>query len=201
MKIRVSFVFILLSYILLVLAACGPRAFMKGTYEDPNEIKMLSDKFNENDMQLLAKKMISSLSSAKSMINRPKKPVVIIELVRNRTSEHVDMKSLTDKIRAALINSGKFTFIEKDLRNTLVEEYDYQDSKYVDKKTAKPIGKQIAADYILSGDLSSIVQQAGKDKQVYYKLNMNVTNITTGIIEWTDEKEIRKAFKKRSVGF
>ena len=41
------------------LAACaGPRAFTRGTYQDPNEIAMLDDRWNQNDMQLVAKTIV-----------------------------------------------------------------------------------------------------------------------------------------------
>ena len=41
----------------LILSACGgPRAFTRGEYGDPNEISMLDDKWNQNDMQLVAKR-------------------------------------------------------------------------------------------------------------------------------------------------
>ncbi len=46
------------------LAACGgPRAFTQGQYGDPEEISMLDDKWNQNDMQLIAKKMIGSMET------------------------------------------------------------------------------------------------------------------------------------------
>ena len=43
----------------LGLSACGgPRAFTQGQYGDPEEISMLDDKWNQNDMQLVAKKVV-----------------------------------------------------------------------------------------------------------------------------------------------
>jgi PBP1b-binding outer membrane lipoprotein LpoB len=44
------------------------------------------------------------------------------------------------------------------------------------------------------------VQQVGKDETIYYKLTMNMTNLKTGLIQWTDHKEMRKLFKKQHVG-
>mgnify|MGYP006171086321 CR=1 FL=1 len=52
---------------LVLLSDCyvdGPRAYTRGTYEDPNTIEMLSDQFNENDLQLIAKKMAESLTKS-----------------------------------------------------------------------------------------------------------------------------------------
>ena len=76
----------------------------------------------------------------------------------------------------------------------------YHGSGYVDPAQAKRPGHQTGADYLLSGSLSSNVQQVGGDKLVYYKATFSVTDLLTSEIVWTDEKEIRKAYKKRSVG-
>ena len=70
----------------------------------------------------------------------------------------------------------------------------------VNETTKKGPGGQIGADYIINGRLDSIVQEVGKDKTVYYKLTLNLTNLKTNIVEWTDYKQIRKKYRKRSVG-
>ena len=114
------------------LAACGgPRAFTKGEYGDPEEISMLDDKWNQNDMQLVAKKIINSMevwSNARAMAE---KPVVILEMPRNKTTEHIDMQALYDHVKTALIQSGQFTFLDKAARLEIAQEYEYQDSGYV----------------------------------------------------------------------
>ncbi len=80
-------------------------------------------------------------------------------------------------------------------------EVDYQnESGRVNKKTAKKRDGQIAPDYMLTGDLISNVQEVGGRKLIFYKLTLNLTNFSNGLIEWSDEKPIRKRYKKRSVG-
>ena len=125
---------------------------------------------------------------------------MIVERVQNRTEEHIDTTSMTDKIRTALIKSKKVRFVNKEERGTLGEEYDYNASDNVAKETAKKKGKQIGADYILSGAMATNVQQVGNDKFIYYKLTMNMTNLETSTIDCTDEKELRKKFRRQSVG-
>lgn len=187
----------------LALSACsGPRAFTKGTYEDPNVIEMLSDKFNENDLQLIAKKMADSMStSAEKFVTPPARPLVVIKTFKNSTSEHIDMKSLADKIFVALSKTGKFTFQDVAARKDVAEEYEYQGSGYVDGEKAKGPGDQAAADYVLTGEVSSIVQEVGSDKSVYYKMTSKLTNLRSGVIEWTDEKELKKKFEKQGVSW
>ena len=185
----------------LILSACGgPRAFTRGEYGDPNEISMLDDKWNQNDMQLVAKKMIGSMEGwidGRAVA----KPVVILEVPRNRTSEHIDMQALYDHVKTALIQSGKFTFLDKTARQEIAEEYEYQGSGYVREDEAQGPGNQRGARYMMGGVITSTVQQVGSQKVVYYKATFELTDIATTEIVWTDQKEITKHFKKQSIGF
>lgn len=187
--------------ITLMLVSCGSKQFTQGKYDDINEDRLLDDQFNESDMRRIADTMVQSLSESRviSSVRRP--PVVLVTLVKNKTAEHIDMKSMTDKIRTSLIKSGKFRFTEKSVREEIAGELEYQgESGYVDATTARKKGRQIGAEYFLTGEITSRTQEVGKKKYIYYKANFNLVNIDTGIIDWSDEKELRKFYQKRSVG-
>ena len=185
----------------LLLSACaGPRAFTRGEYGDPEQINMLDDRWNPNDMQLVAKKVVASLETWSDENPLDAKPVIILETPRNRSSEHIDMEALYDHIKTALIQSGRFTFLDKAARPELAEEYDYQQSGYVDPAEAKGPGRQKAAEFLLGGVITSNIQQVGKNKAAYYKATFELTDITTTEIVWTDHKEIVKHFRKKSIG-
>ncbi|NKB69724.1 MAG: penicillin-binding protein activator LpoB [Candidatus Latescibacteria bacterium] len=183
------------------LSGCaGPREFTRGQYGDPSEIAMLDDKWNQNDMQLVAKKMIGSMEVWLDKQEMADKPIIILETPKNRTSEHIDMSSLYDHVKTALIQSGRFSFLDKAARGEIAGEYEYQGSGYVDPNQAKGPGQQKAAEYLMGGVVTSTVQQVGSNKLVYYKATFELTDILTTEIIWTDQKEIRKDFKKKSVG-
>jgi hypothetical protein len=187
---------------LLTTACGGPRAFTRGTYEDPNTIEMLSDQFNENDLQLIAKKMVNSLAGSPRFAQPGTQlPVVLVGRLKNKTSEHIDMASLGDKIQTGLAQTGRFALLDKAAREDLAEEYEYQQSGYVRPDEAKGPGQQASADYLLTGELASIIQQVGNDKLVYYKMTVKLNNVRTGIVEWTDEKEIRKKFERKPISW
>ena len=196
------FIAALSSATLLVLNGCGgPKAFTKGDYDDPTRVELLDDKFNEADMQQMADTVIKAMVACDYVQKSPKPPIVIVERVQNRTEEHIDTVSMTDKIRTALIQSGKVRFVNKEERGTLDDEYQYNaEGGAVDQITAKKKGHQAGADYILSGAIATNVQQVGNDKFVYYKLTMNLTNTESSTIDCTQEKEVRKKFKKQSIG-
>lgn len=187
---------------LLGLNACGTREFTKGEYDDVDEARLLNDKFNESDAKALISDMIVSMAEHPIFADTRLPPVVQVEGVRNKTSEHIDTKSLTDSLRTALIKTGRVRFSNKEDRNIVDSEIDYQNSSgRVRKDTRAARGGAVGADYILTGDLISNVQEVGSRKLVYYRLTLNLTNLSTGLMEWSDEKPIRKRFKKRSVGF
>ena len=184
----------------LLLTSCGPKAYVKGQYDDPQRENLMNDQWSETDMQVSVKTMVGSLVSHQSIANANKMPIVMVTNLQNKTSEHIDTQSIMDMVRVELTNSGRVAFVDKEAREDISKEYDYQGSGMVSDETKKTKGGQIGADFIINGRLDSIVQEVGKEKTVYYKLTLNLTNLKTGIIAWTNHKEIRKAYKKKSVG-
>lgn len=188
--------------VLFVFAACSSRQFTQGDYDDVNKARLLDDKFNETDASLLAEEMINSMAAHPIFADAKIPPVVQVETVHNKTQEHIDTKSITDSVRTALIKTGKVRFANKEDRDTVHEEVDsQQQSGWYRKDKQRKKGKQIGANYILTGDLISNVQEVGSKKLVFYRLTLNLTNLDTGIMEWSEEKPIRKRYEKKSVGF
>jgi hypothetical protein len=199
---RLSIGFLLSGILFLGLLGCGSKQFTQGSYDDMSEERLLDDKFNETDMRQIADTMTKSLTESAVIREAKKPPVVLVTLVSNRSEEHIDMKSMTDKIKVALIKSGRFKFTEKENREEIANETEYQgQSGYVDPSTARKRGKQIGAQYFLTGEITSRIQEVGSKKYVYYKCTFNLVNIETGVLDWADEKELRKYYTKKSVGF
>jgi len=175
------------------------KVYTKGKYIDPDEVYLLSDKFVEADLQLIAERLTENLLASPLMEEQDKKPAIIISLFTNGTDEHIDMLSLTNMIRTDLFKSGQFIFLNERLRKAIAKEYEYQGSGYVNPETAKMKGRQIGADWMISGHIASIRQPVGMKEIVYYKTTMEITDIETSAILWSEEIEIKKKFKKKRV--
>jgi uncharacterized protein (TIGR02722 family) len=76
-----------------------------------------------------------------------------------------------------------------------------QDSGMVDTNKAVQFGKQVGAEYMLYGNLSSIVKSNKDKSDVYYKFTLRLMDLESGLVEWADETEIRKTKVKASVGW
>lgn len=194
--IKVSWAIVLL----MGLAACGPKAFVKGDYDDVERKNLLNDQWSETDMQGAVKDLVNSMMAHPTISGAKAPPIVMVTNLQNKTSEHIDTQSILDMIRVELMKSGKVSFIDKEARQDVSDEYNYQNTGMTSKETKKGPGGQTSADYIINGRIDSIVQEVGKDKTVYYKMTLNLTNLKTTVINWSDQKQIRKTFKKKSVG-
>ena len=185
----------------LVLTACGPQAFVKGNYdEDVEKENLLTDSWSETDMQKVVKDLVGSAVRHNAISNAKRPPIVMVTKLQNKTSEHIDTQNITDMVTVELTNTGKVQFVDKAAREDIAEEYDYQSSGTTSRETKKGKGHQVGADLILNGRIDSIVQEVGKEKTIYYKITMNMTNLSTGLIVWTDHKQIRKLYRKKSIG-
>lgn len=171
------------------------------SYGDPEQVETVTTEFGSTDLQMIAEKMVNSLL-ASPVISSTQRPVLYVHQVKNMTDEHIDTKSVTDKIRVTLLKSGRVRFSAvNEVNDEIIKQLEYQTkSGIVDPSTAKSAGHQVGADYFLFGEITSIKKSAGRVKDVYFKYTMNLVNIKTGLIEWADEKEIRKQAKKALIG-
>ena len=196
--LRLGFCLLLGSAALLTLS-CGPKAFVKGQYEDPEKENLLTDGWSETDMQKVVKEMVASLVAHPKIAASRVPPILMVTRLQNKTDDHIDSQSIMDMIRVELSQSGKVSFVDKEARDDVSAEYDYQNSGMMGQnKSGK--GKQIGADYILNGRIDTIVQEVGKDKTVYYKVTLNMTDLKTNLVTWTNQKQLRKVFRKKSIG-
>lgn len=191
--------FLSIAVMSLLVVGCTPTM----QYGDPGSAKPLSVEFGSSDLQQIGEAMVDSLLTFPPIVEltSQKRPVLIVDKVKNKTMQHIDTESITDSIRAKLIRSGKFRFIDRTTDEALIAETKIQqESGMVAKETAVDFGQQIGAEYMLTANFSEIRQKQGNVTDTYYKFTMNLKNLKTGILEWSDEKEIRKVFKKSTFG-
>ncbi|ORT50134.1 membrane protein [Vibrio sp. qd031] len=175
----------------------------KVSYGDAQEVETTTADFGSTDLQTIAGEMVDSMlaSGAVTYITRDQRPIVFVERIKNKTTEHIDTESITDSISTKMLNSGKFRFVDMDRVESVREQLDFQNNdELVDQSSAIQFGKMVGAQYMLYGNLSSIVKEAGRDKDVYYKMTMRLMDLETGLIEWADETEIRKQRSKSFLG-
>ena len=195
---------ILACILILGVVGCSSQGGRTVSYGDAGSANAVSTDFGSNDLQQIASAMVDSLLTFPPVIEMTEKrrPVITIAMIKNKTRQHIDTESITDTIRTKLIRSGKFRFVDRSTDNVNINEIRYQqESGLVDQNTAQEFGHQIGAELALVGSITDIVQNAGNIRDVYYKFTLSLKNLRTGILEWSDEKEIRKIGVKDSFGW
>ncbi|AIY67068.1 penicillin-binding protein activator LpoB [Pseudoalteromonas piratica] len=187
---------------MLALTGCANREVV--TYGDATEVETVDIGFGSTDLQKVAAEMTDSLlvSPAMSEFSKNGRPIFFVERIKNKTSEHIDTESITDSISTKLLRSGSVRFVDMTRVEAAREQLTYQqDGGLVDTNSAIAFGQHVGAEYMLYGNLSSIVK-FNKDKQdVYYKFTMRLMDLKTGLVEWADETEIRKNREKKRIGW
>lgn len=183
----------------LVLTGCASKV----DYGDAQGRETVNTDFGSTDLQMIAAKMVDDMLVFPPIVQltQNRRPVAFVDSIKNKTTEHIDTESITDTIQSKLLNSGKFRFVDMTKVESVRKQLDYQsESGLVDPNTAAQMGRQIGAEFMMYGNFSSIVKREGSTKDVYYKFTLKLMNIQTGIIEWANEKEIRKTRTKSLFG-
>lgn len=189
----------LLAVAMVGLQGCASKV----AYEDATEVETTTIDFGSTDLQQVAAKMVDSVLTFTPMVEvtNKRRPVMFVDRIKNKTTEHIDTESITDTISTRLLRSGKFRFVDMTKVAEVQEQLKFQhESGMVKRDTAAQIGRQIGAEYMMYGNLSSIVKKTDDVKDVYYKFTLKVMHLESGIIEWSDEKEIRKMREKSLFG-
>ena len=185
-----------------VMSGCTNKSVVR--YGDAAAVETTNINFGSTDLQKIAGEMTDSLlaSPVVGTLTQNKRPIVFVESIKNKTSEHIDTESVTDSISTKLLRSGKFRFVDMTRVDAARKQIDFQqNSGMVDTNKAVQFGRQVGAEYMLYGNLSSIVKSNQDQSDVYYKFTLRLMDLQSGIVEWADETEIRKTKEKEFVSW
>ena len=196
-------VHLLAGLMMLALAGCQTTSPTVGgggdvSYGDAKAVETVTTDLGSTDIQMISEKMTQSLIQhpvVQDMIR--KRGLMMASPVQNKTSEYFDTKLITDTVLTQLQKNGVRYVIEADNMQNQTDELRRQNQSglYAKNKSVK-MGKMQGAQYRLDGSISSIVKKGSNIKDVYYKMNLRLIEIETGIVEWSDEKDIRKTAKR-----
>lgn len=188
--------------LMLALAGCQTTSPTTGSsgisYGDARAVETVTTDLGSTDIQMISEKMTQSLIQhpvIQDLIRR--RGLMMASPVQNKTSEYFDTKLITDTVLMQLQKNGVRYVIEADNMQNQVDELRRQNqSGLYDKTKTVKMGKMQGAKFRLDGSISSIIKRGPDIKDVYYKMNLRLIEIETGIVEWSDEKDIRKSARR-----
>ncbi|GHT33119.1 hypothetical protein AGMMS49592_1100 [Endomicrobiia bacterium] len=201
MKLRRSVVYFSMGLVLTCFAACsGPQVSRVNASEEID----LSGYWNDVDSQQVAQKMINDSFANQWIVDYKKekgrKPRVIIGSVVNKTEEHISTETFVKDLERNFLTSGKVTFVSsKDQRvEVRAERKDYAEHNSKVDSAKKSHGPETAADFMLKGQINSIVDANKKAQLKYYQVELELINLETNETVWMGQKKIKKVISKKS---
>ena len=190
---------------LLALAALSACA-TKVERLDTSTAVDLSGGWNDTDSRAVSQEMIQD-SLARPWLQefrgRPgqSRPAVIVGEVRNLSHEHINVNTFTLDLERALINSGKVDFVAtKQERLGIRDERKDQDLN-ARQDTRNAMGKELGADFMLTGTINTIVDPNGNQQLLFYQVNMTLISLSDNRKVWVGQKDIRKLVTRSKLRF
>ncbi len=164
---------------------------------DVEEGRTYDEQYGHRDLRELSADLSQQLLSSTFMQRQDEQPILMITGIRNDTDEYIDTRSITDRMRVLMMESGRLRFINEARRAELLAEQGYQ-AEHVEPAQQVAIGRQLGAEYMLSGAFSKIARSSPRQIRIsrrrlnYYKMSMEVTDLQTGEIMWVAEREFAR---------
>lgn len=163
---------------------------------ETDEVTDLSGRWNDTDSRMVSETMVKDCLNhpwlSEHMLDVSENPVVIVGIVRNKSSEHINVTTFISDIERAYINSGLVDVVASAVERTELRDEKADQSRYADEETVKEFGKELGADYMLNGYISTIIDQEKKTKVVYYQVDLTLTDIETNRKVWIGQEKIKK---------
>ena len=183
----------------LTLSACATRV----ERIDVEETRDLSGEWNDTDSRLVSEEMVRDLLARPwldQFINQQGNlPAVIVGEVRNLSHEHINVATFVGDIERELLNSGGVQFVaSKSERGQIREERKDQELN-ASAETAKRMGEELGADFMLQGAINTILDTEGKEQVRYYQVDLSLISLADNRKVWAGQKKIKKFVKKNSI--
>ena len=160
----------------------------------------LSGRWNDTDSRLVAEEMVAEITRRPWLReytdSTGRKPVLVVGIVKNKSHEHIATDAFIRDIEREVLNLGQIRIVQAgdDREQLRAERAGQQD--FASPESTKKWGREVGADFILQGLVTSIVDTNQRESAVYYQVDLELTSIETSEKVWIGTKKIKKLVKR-----
>ena len=184
---------------IIVFSGCG--ASKQVTRVDSDTTIDLSGRWNDADSRMVAEEIIGDCLNHPWIndhgISAGGKPVVIVGGIRNKSMEHIAVATFISDIERAFINSGKVRTVSSASERGEIREERADQGEHAALETIKRMGRELGADYMMTGEINTIEDREGGDLVLFYQTDLTLTNIETNEKIWIGQKKIKKFIERK----
>jgi hypothetical protein len=182
--------------LLLLLTGCVSRVERVSSDEQID----LSGSWNDTDSRLVAEAMSADILSAGWIFEygdrRSDRPAIVVGQIQNRTHEHISTATFISDIEQALIDSERVRVLQGGAFREQLRRERSEQQEHASADTAARLGREIGADYVLQGVVSSIVDSSRRERLIYYQVDLQLSNVETTEKVWLGTEEIKKLVRR-----
>jgi uncharacterized protein (TIGR02722 family) len=190
----------ILFIVALITACSAPKQVSRVAADTQTD---LSGRWNDTDARLVAEEMIDDALSRPWLENfrldNSEVPVTMVGRVRNETMEHIDTEVFTKELERAFVNSGMVDVVASLSETQQIRDIRSDQQSYASFETAAALGKEVGADFVIIGNISSILDESssGRQASIFYTVNLEMVNVETNRKVWIGNKQIKKLIERR----
>ena len=178
-----------------LLVGCGGRKVV--TRVDSGSQIDLSGNWNDVDSQTAAADLVQQSTGGTPWIEdwlvaKSAKPTIIVGQIRNKSAEHIPVKTLVADLEKSFINSGKVKVFASAEEREGVRDERADQQQFASPETMKDWGKERGADFMLLGELNTIIDREDGDEVKFYQLDSYFVNLEDNTKVWVGQTKIKK---------
>ena len=191
--------FVFLPICLFWVQGCGKET--RVTRVDSEVVTDFSGRWNDTDSQQVAETMVKEMTAQPWLGNftrdNGKPPVVIVGTILNRSHEHINVNTFISDLQRELTNSQKVTFVASKGERDEIREERRDQAVHALEETQKGPGREIGADFMMKGAISTIQDESDGVKAVFYQVDLDLIDLQNNVKSWYGQKKIKKVIERK----
>jgi penicillin-binding protein activator len=183
----------------------GCSSGTKVTRVDSGVATDLSGRWNDTDSRLVAETMVKEALASPWLENfrhaKSRQPVVVVGGILNRSHEHINVQTFVTDLSRELTNSQQVMFVAGKGEREDIREERREQAIHAREDTQKAPGKEIGADYMMRGNISTILDEADGVKAVFYQVDLELIDLENNVKSWFGQKKIKKVVERKRMLF
>ena len=184
---------IILLTAMLLLAGCAGKDVTRLEVEEQVD---LSGEWNDIDSQQVSAALTTQITGSPWVedfrAENGKKPYLIIGTVRNKTPEHIAVKTFIADLERNFINGGRVRVVASAEERDEIRGERADQQEFSSQETMKHWGLEKGADYMFIGEINALFDQEGGAQVKYYQVDCYLVDLQDNTKVWAGFEKIKK---------
>lgn len=173
-----------------------------GAEEQPD----LTTEWNDRDSQKVAETMIEEMQTFPWLARFQEKegegatPAILVQQIRNRSHTQIPVNTFINDIRRAGLRQGNLQFVAGGDARADIRQERQEQQEFATPESQAALGQELGADYVLSGEINSTVEESGRTRSVTYQVDLRLIDVTSTREVWNGQESVRKVERTRFLG-